>query len=104
MNFTPINTDISENCIVVAVKEQIFSEVGQEAVILHLNTGIYHGVNEVGTRIWNLIQQPKAVKDIKQILLQEYAVTSEDCDRDLIALLKDFLAVALIEVKNEITT
>lgn len=92
MKITELDAHISDSSIVVAIPEQIFSDIGGEAVILHLKTGIYHGLNEVGARIWTLIQEPKAVKDIKQNLLEEYEVASEECDRDLIALLKDFLA------------
>ncbi|MBW4557535.1 MAG: PqqD family peptide modification chaperone [Trichormus sp. ATA11-4-KO1] len=101
MKITELDAHISDSSIVVAIPEQIFSDIGDEAVILHLKTGIYHGLNEVGARIWTLIQEPKAVKDIKQSILEEYEVASEECDRDLIALLKDFLAAGLIEVKNE---
>ncbi|MFN6571186.1 thymidylate synthase [Nostoc minutum NIES-26] len=101
MKFTELETYISDSSVVVADKEQIFSDIGGEAVILHLKTGIYHGLNEIGARIWTLIQEPKAVKDIKYILLEEYEVETERCDRDLIALLNDLLAAGLIEVKNE---
>ncbi|YAF95737.1 MAG: PqqD family peptide modification chaperone [Nodularia sp. CChRGM 3473] len=100
MKITELDAHISDSSIVVAIPEQIFSDIGGEAVILHLKTGIYHGLNEVGARIWTLIQEPKAVKDIKQNLLEEYEVASEECDRDLIALLKDFLAAGLIEVQR----
>ncbi|MBH8571538.1 PqqD family protein [Nostocaceae cyanobacterium CENA369] len=101
MKFTELETYISDSSVVVADKEQIFSDIGGEAVILHLKTGIYHGLNEIGARIWTLIQEPKAVKDIKYILLEEYEVEAERCDRDLIALLNNLLAAGLIEVKNE---
>ncbi len=101
MKFTEPDIRISDSSIVVADREQIFSDIGGEAVILHLKTGIYHGLNEIGARIWTLIQEPKSVKDIQRILLEEYEVEVERCDRDLIALLKDLLAAGLIEVKNE---
>ncbi|MEA5507532.1 PqqD family peptide modification chaperone [Halotia wernerae UHCC 0503] len=101
MKFTESDTRILESSVVVADREQIFSDIGGEAVILHLKTGIYHGLNEIGARIWTLIQEPKSVKDIQHILLEEYEVEVERCDRDLIALLKDLLAAGLIEVKNE---
>jgi hypothetical protein len=104
MKFTESDTRISDSSVVVADKEQIFSDIGGEAVILHLKTGIYHGLNEIGARIWTLIQEPKSVKDIEFILLEEYEVEVERCDRDLIALLKDLLAAGLIEVKNETIT
>ncbi|MBH8551104.1 PqqD family protein [Nostocaceae cyanobacterium CENA357] len=101
MKFAESGTRILDSSVVVADKEQIFSDIGGEAVILHLKTGIYHGLNEIGARIWTLIQEPKSVKDIQRVLLEEYEVEAERCDRDLIALLKDLLAAGLIEVKNE---
>ena len=94
---------ISENSIVVSVKNQISSDLGGEAVILNMNTGTYHGLNEVGAFVWNLIEQPQVVKDIQQRLLQEYEIESSVCANDLLALLNDLQGAALIEVKNEKT-
>ena len=91
---------ISEKSIVVSVKNQISSDLGGEAVILNMNTGIYHGLNEVGARVWNLIEQPQVVKDIQQLLLQEYEIESSVCTKDLFALLNDLQKTGLIEVKN----
>ena len=94
---------ISENSIVVSVKNQISSDLGGEAVILNMNTGIYHGLNEVGAFVWNLIEQPQVVKDIQQKLLQEYEIESSVCTNDLLMLLKDLHGEGLIEVKNKTT-
>ncbi|MBW4630357.1 MAG: PqqD family peptide modification chaperone [Iphinoe sp. HA4291-MV1] len=101
MSSKSLNSKISESSIVVAAVEQISSDLGGEAVILNLKSGVYHGLNEVGSRIWNLIQQPKEVKDIKQTLLEEYGVESEVCMRDILALLEELKAVELVKVKNE---
>jgi len=94
------DSPILENSIVVSVKNQISSDLSCEAVILNVNTGTYHGLNEVGTFIWNLIEQPQIVRDIQQRLLQEYEIESSVCNKDLLALLNDLLTVKLIEVKN----
>jgi Coenzyme PQQ synthesis protein D (PqqD) len=103
MNLKQLDQKISESSIVVANQEQISSDLGGEAVILNLKTGIYHGLNEVGALIWTLIQEPKIVKDIKQTLLLEYDVETQQCDSDLIALLESLLAAGLIDVKNNTT-
>ena len=95
------DSTISEKSIVVSVKNQISSDLGGEVVILNMNTGIYHGLNEVGAFVWNLIEQPQVVIDIQQRLLQEYEIESPVCSNDLIALLKDLQDVGLIEVKNQ---
>jgi hypothetical protein len=103
MNLKQLDEKISESSIVEANQEQISSDLGGEAVILNLKTGVYHGLNEVGALIWTLIQEPKVVSDIKQMLLQEYEVEDQQCDRDLKALLEDLLAAGLIDVKNNTT-
>lgn len=94
---------ISENSIVVSVKNQISSDLGGEAVILNMNTGTYHGLNEVGAFVWNLIEQPQVVRDIQKRLLQEYEIECSVCTNDLLALLNDLQGAGLIEVKNETT-
>jgi hypothetical protein len=35
---------------------------GSGAVLLHLDTGAYHGVNALGELIWSLLEQPRAVE------------------------------------------
>lgn len=101
MSSKSLNSKISESSIVVAAVEQISSDLGGEAVILNLKSGVYHGLNEVGAKIWNFIQQPKAVKDIKQKLLEEYEVEPEVCVGDILALLEELKAVELVKVNNE---
>jgi hypothetical protein len=103
MNSKQLDREILESSIIVANEEQISSDLGGETVILNLKTGVYHGLNEVGARIWNLIEQPSSVSDIKQTLLQEYEVEAQQCDRDLKALVEDLLAAGLIDVKNNTT-
>lgn len=93
--------EIAESSIVVAADEQISSDLGGESVILNMKTGLYHGLNEVGARVWDLIEKPKAVKEIKQVLLEEYEVEAEVCTNDLFLLLNNLKTAGLIKVTNE---
>ena len=93
--------EIGESSIVVAVEDQISSDLGGESVILNMKTGVYHGLNEVGARVWDLIEKPKAVKDIKQVLLEEYEVEADVCTDDLFSLLNSLKTAGLIKVTNE---
>lgn len=89
--------------IVVASTNQISSDLGEEVVILNLKDGVYHGLDSVGARIWNLLQESKSINDILNILLEEYDVEPERCERDLLALLEKLEQNGLIEVKNATT-
>ncbi|NET56515.1 MAG: PqqD family protein [Symploca sp. SIO2E6] len=92
---------VSKSSIVVVAKEQVSSELNGEAVILDMKSGTYYGLNSIGASIWNLLQQPKSVAEIRDALLTEYEVEPQRCDRELLALLQDLGAKGLIEVKDE---
>ena len=92
---------ISKDSIVVAAKEQVSSDLAGEVVMLNLKNGTYYGLDEVGARVWSLIQEPRSVEAIRDAILEEYEVEPERCERDLLALLGDLAAANLIEVSDE---
>ena len=94
---------ISGHSIVVVAKEQVSCDLGGEAAILNLQNGVYYGLDPVGARIWNLIQEPKRINEIYEILLKEYNVEPVRCERDLLALLQKLASEGLIEVRDEPT-
>lgn len=87
------------------VSEDVFhSEIKDEIVILNLKSGIYFGLDPIGTTIWSLLTQSKTVAEICSFLIKEYEVFSEECDRDLQELLQELTAANLIEVVGEQAT
>lgn len=76
-------------------------ELAGETAILNLKNGVYYGLDPVGTRIWNLLQSPRRVQEIRDTLLEEYEVTPERCESDLLALLEKLSAEGLIEISDE---
>ncbi|MFQ4140792.1 PqqD family protein [Chlorogloeopsis sp. ULAP02] len=91
----------SFNNWIVANKNQVSSEVLGETVILNITSGIYYGLNETGTFIWNLIQEPKTVEYILGVLLDEYEAEPEECKKDLLALIEDLAEKGMIEIRDE---
>lgn len=87
--------------LVVATKEQVSSSINEDTVILNIKSGVYYSLNNVGSSIWNLIQQPKTIEEIRESLINEYEVDSTQCDREVLALLQELESVGLIEVSNE---
>lgn len=59
---------------IVAAKNQIATELDGETVILHLGTGVYFSMNELGSRIWRLLEQPRCLEELHATLLAEYTV------------------------------
>jgi len=88
------------DAIVKVANEQVSCNLAGEAVILHLKSGQYFGLNEIGARIWDLIQEPKTVSAVFEAILHEYDVTPNQLEGDLLALLEKMAINELIEVKN----
>ena len=84
----------------MAAKDQASSDLGGEVAILDLKAGVYYGLDAVGARIWSLIQEPRTVNEIRDILLEEYEVEPEHCERDLLVLLRRLADEGLVEVSN----
>lgn len=76
------------------------TELDDETVILDLDAGMYSGLDAVGTRIWQLLEREQTVAALRAALLDEYEVTIEQCQQDLLAFLKDLAAQNLIEVRS----
>jgi hypothetical protein len=93
--------NIHSGAVVVAIQDQVSTNLEDEAVILNLKDGVYYGMNPLGARIWELVQQPQSVGAIRDMLLKEYEVDPERCEQDLLRLLQELAARGLIEVKDE---
>jgi hypothetical protein len=91
---------IHVDSIVSIANNQVAADVGGELVILNVDSGEYFGLDGVGARIWALIEEaPRRVEEIRDKLLLEYEdVEPERCTADLLALLQDMHAAALIAV------
>ncbi|HZI26965.1 MAG TPA: PqqD family peptide modification chaperone [Gemmatimonadaceae bacterium] len=89
---------VTQQSTVVASERQVSSDLGGEAVILQLESGVYHGLNAVGAAIWALLREPRTVEEIQESILAEFAVDAERCQRDVLALLRELEAAGLIEV------
>ena len=90
---------ITLDAVVVASSEQVHRKLGDEAVILGLSRGTYYGLDEVGLRVWELLQQPVGVSAIRDRLLAEYEVDPARCEEDLLAFLGELLEQQLIELQ-----
>jgi len=83
---------------IVRSSDQVSTDLGGEAVILSLQSQEYFGLEDVGARIWDIIQEPKTVQEILNAVLNDYAVEPKRCERDLLAVLQQLADEGLIEV------
>ena len=92
---------VSLGSSVVAAGDQVSSDLGEEVAILNLGAGVYYGLDAVGARVWGLIGTPRTVREVRDILLEEYEVGPERCERELLSLIRELAEEDLVEVRDE---
>lgn len=70
--------------------------VGQETVILDLESGTYFGLDPVGARIWQLIGTGQSLSGICDIIVEEYEVSRDTLEHDVWALAQELVTRKLI--------
>jgi len=90
--------EITGATVVRAAERQLSSVFGDEAVVLGLDRGVYYGLDEVGARIWKMVQEPTSVTAICDAIVEEFDVESDRCEQDVISLLVDLRKESLVEV------
>ncbi len=72
-------------------------EVGGEVMLLDLASGTYFGLNAVGGRFWQLLEEGKLPAEARETLLADYDVAADVLDADLEALLGELSANGLVQ-------
>lgn len=74
----------------------LFRLVGNEGVLLNLNTTLYLGLNPVGTRMWNALTSASSIQAAYDALLGEYEVEPAQLRADLEEFIQRLLGQKLI--------
>jgi hypothetical protein len=91
---------VSRSTTVAAMPELLVAEFSGEFVILNLRDGVYYGLEDVGARVWALLQSPISIGQIVEALVSEYDVDAARCECDVRALVDDLLSRQLVEIRQ----
>ena len=94
-------SDVMEFNQKIEISDQALTqEVSGEIVILDLQSEQYFSLDEVGTRVWQLLKENCDTQKVFEIMQAEYEVTKEQLFADIKSLMDDLIDVGLIkEVK-----
>lgn len=84
--------------IVSASPNQVSGVLHEETILLSSTTNQYYGLDAVGSRIWSLIQEPRRVSDICTLLVSEFEVEPQACERDVQRLIRDLAEAGLVTI------
>ena len=79
----------------------LVSNVGEESVLLNLDSERYFGLDAVGTRMWEALSTHGGVEAAYAELLGEFDVDAERLRQDLCELVEKLKEHGLVEVADE---
>ena len=94
-------TTISNNSRISVSSDTLINILGGESVLLGLRSQKYFGLDEVGTRMWNVLTSSPSVESAYETLLEEYDVEPETLRQDLYDLIGKLAEQGLVEVQSE---
>ena len=94
------SSSLNLNQTIALSPDVISQEVSGETVLLDLESENYFGLDEVGTRIWQLIKETDDLNAIYNTLMGEYEVSGDRLRQDLNVLLTEIEGLGLIILKD----
>ena len=80
----------------VPSEHAIESRVGDETVLLHLESGTYFGLDAVGTRIWELLKEGRTPQEACDVIVEEYGAAPDVVEADARRFLSDLKANVIV--------
>ena len=71
-----------------------------EAVIVLPEKGQIKVLNEVGARIWSLIDGKRSIKEIVDVITQEYQVSAEIAEKDTLSFIDELISKAMVQLTS----
>jgi len=89
------------NQTVIISAEALSQEVNGETVVLDLKTEQYFGLDKVGTRIWQLINEHRELQTTFDVMKEEFDVEGDRLESDMNMLLTEMMKSGLITLENQ---
>lgn len=85
---------------VIVNPDVVFRDVEGETVLLHLERGIYFGLDAVGTRVWASLVEHGRARPVVAELLEEFEVTGAVLEDDIARLLDALAENNLVTIES----
>jgi hypothetical protein len=94
----PEQRKISLQDAVTISPDVVYRDLDGEAVLLNVRSGVYFGLNETGTQIWNILAGNSSLQDAYSRIVQEYSVEPELARNDLLKLAAQLVEKGLVSL------
>jgi hypothetical protein len=94
---------ITKHTVIVRADDLAVTDLDGETVVLDVETGVYYGLNTVGTQVFTMAEEPVPVSEVVEQLRSGYEVAGDRLRQDVLAFLNKMQAHGLIHATEEHT-
>ncbi len=92
-----MTTPFDENSRFVRNPDLVSADMDGDLVMMSIENGEYYGIGGVGSRIWELLEQPVSLGQITETITSEFDVEADRCRADAIDFAKKLIELGLIK-------
>ena len=89
---------ISINTVVSHRKDIDATDLNGDIVMMDLEKGKYFSLNSVGSRIWELIEEPIEINKVVDSLLEEFEISRNECEDNVLEFLEKLNTAQIISI------
>jgi hypothetical protein len=92
-------TALTLHSVVGQSSDLVATTIEDQTALLSISNGAYYGMDKIGSRVWELIVQPRAVSAVVDQLLTEFEVDRPTCEQHVLAFLQKLADADLLSVQ-----
>ena len=85
----PITQSVLVGLQIEICKDLVCEELDGEMVILNMQSGLYFGIDEIGSRIWKMLEEKIPPVTMIKLLLDEYEIEADLCRQQVMAFIME---------------
>lgn len=89
---------ISSTTLLKRKPDMVGANIDGDIVMMGVDQGQYYGITGVGSRVWELLEEPISIDSITEIICSEYDTEKATCHDDMSKFINDLINIDLVEV------
>ena len=94
-------SELNPKTVITRGSSHVETKVAGQTMMMDIGQGKYYALEATAQRIWELIEQPRAIGEVVDSLTSEYDVTHETCTAEVLHFAGELMANGLaVEVAD----
>jgi hypothetical protein len=91
--------EIHDDAVIRRHPDLVFSKVDDEVVMMSIKNGEYYGLDNIGSRVWEIIEKPVTFKELIDLLRYEFEIDDKKCRSDVIEFIEALINKELVVIE-----